>query len=93
MSGHATHRTHANSETVLRDIHASEDRRKEVLRAYEELDAATDREIARHLGHTDMNSVRPTITNLVNDGVLLEVGDRKCNVTHYTVRVCRRAIV
>lgn len=47
----------------------------------------TDREVMRGLGFSDMNAVRPRITELVNAGALVEVGERTCHVTRKTVRV------
>jgi len=48
----------------------------------------TDREIMVHLHYADMNSVRPSITRLVDLGVLVESGDRYDFTTGLTVRVC-----
>lgn len=47
----------------------------------------TDRQVKDRLGLSDMNAVRPRITELLQSGHLREVGDRKCNVTNKTVRV------
>ena len=52
----------------------------------------TDREIKEELFLQDMNCVRPRITELVKDGLLLEVGSKKDKVTGRTVRVCRRTL-
>lgn len=47
----------------------------------------TDREIAQGMGFSDMNSVRPRVTELVNVGRLVEVGEKVCQVTKKTVRI------
>lgn len=48
---------------------------------------ATDREVMIALGFTDMNSVRPRITELVKDGLLVEDGSETDPITGKTVRV------
>ncbi len=47
----------------------------------------TDRQICESLGSADMNYARPTITRLVDDGVLRECGNIRCPVTGRTVRL------
>ncbi len=47
----------------------------------------TDREIMLGLGYSDMNSVRPRCTELVDCGSLVEVGEKRCEVTGKTVRI------
>lgn len=47
----------------------------------------TDREVMLGLGFTDMNSVRPRITELVEAGMLVEVGEKACPMTGKTVRI------
>lgn len=47
----------------------------------------TDREIMLGLGFTDMNSVRPRITEAVESGALVEVGEKRCPVTGKLVRI------
>ena len=48
----------------------------------------TDREIAMALGFSDMNSVRPRITELCSAGILGEVDSVKCPTTGKMVRKC-----
>jgi hypothetical protein len=50
--------------------------------------ARTDREIAYELGHPE--PLRPRITNLIEQGILHEVGSKLCPVTHKTVRLTKR---
>ena len=47
----------------------------------------TDREVMLGLGYSDMNSVRPRITEAVDAGALVEVGEKRCQVTGKTVRI------
>lgn len=47
----------------------------------------TDREVMHGLGYSDMNAVRPRITEAVDAGALVEVGEKRCQVTGKTVRV------
>lgn len=48
----------------------------------------TDRDVATALGFNDMNAVRPRCTDLIDRGLLREVGEIRCQVTGITVRVC-----
>lgn len=59
----------------------------QVLEVVERMGKATDREIMLALGFSDMNSVRPRLTQLKEDGVIEEVGDKTCPVTKKTVRI------
>ena len=47
----------------------------------------TDRQVMQGMGFTDMNSVRPRITEAIDLGTLVEVGEKVCPVTHKTVRI------
>lgn len=47
----------------------------------------TDREIMKGLGFSDMNSVRPRITELIKDGVLAEEGSVEDETTGKWVRL------
>jgi predicted transcriptional regulator len=49
--------------------------------------AMTDRDIAEYLNFTDMNAVRPCITELVQAGQLIVVGREADHHTGKTVRV------
>ncbi len=46
----------------------------------------TDREVMAGMGFTDMNSVRPRITELIDAHLLMEVGDVVCPTTRKKVR-------
>lgn len=48
---------------------------------------ATDRDVMQGMGFTDMNCVRPRITEAVDLGALVEVGEKRCPVTRKSVRI------
>jgi hypothetical protein len=50
--------------------------------------ARTDREIAYELGHPE--PLRPRITNLIEQGILHEVGGKVCPVTGKNVRLTKK---
>lgn len=47
----------------------------------------TDREIMIGMGFSDMNMVRPRVTELVEARRLVEVSEKRCGVTGKTVRI------
>jgi hypothetical protein len=49
-------------------------------------EAMTDREVCTALGSQDMNFARPSVTKLIDDGVLAEVGKVTCPTTGRRVR-------
>ena len=49
--------------------------------------AATDREIRSRMGYSDMNMVRPRITELIERGELIEIRQVLDKTTNKTVRV------
>ena len=62
--------------------------RKKDVHAWLKLNgASTDREVMAGLGHSDMNTVRPRITEMIEFGVLAETGETACPVTNRTVRI------
>lgn len=60
-----------------------------IIWAFKHIGDATDRDIMSWCSYTDMNSVRPRITELISCGVLYERGSVVCPVTHKSVRICR----
>lgn len=50
---------------------------------------ATDREVMRGLGFTDMNAVRPRISELIDARLLVECGEKRCAQTRQVVRLVR----
>jgi hypothetical protein len=49
--------------------------------------AATDREIVNGMGFSDMNCVRPRVTEAIESGALVEVGEKRCSMTGKNVRI------
>ena len=64
-------------------------RAQEILAAIHELQTASDRHVCQRLGFSDMNAVRPRITELIRQGVLEECGETHDTVTDRMVRVVR----
>ena len=84
---------HANSLNAYYDGRADvfTKRQIQIIGALERTYPMTDRQIMHALGYTDMNAVRPRITELIDAGVLREVGETKCPVTEKRVRICEIA--
>lgn len=91
----ATTRREAHVNSLLAFAEGKEDlfskREWQVLGALKDLRQATDREIMIALGFADMNSVRPRITELIADGLIVEAFSIVDPVTGKTVRVVRLA--
>ena len=89
MSPETRHNTHVNSLLVY--FEGKEEffgkRELQVLGVIRRLGRASDREVMLALGYTDMNSVRPRINTLRDEGLLVEVADQEDPVTHKQVRV------
>jgi LmbE family N-acetylglucosaminyl deacetylase len=65
-------------------------REREIIQALKVLGRAADREIMEYLGYQDLNSVRPRLTELINQaGILEEVGKEFDSQTKKTVRIVR----
>ena len=63
-------------------------RRAQAIIAWLELHPrSTDREVMLGMGFSDMNCVRPRITEAVDAGALVEVGETVCSFTRKTVRL------
>jgi hypothetical protein len=88
MTTHAEHTIHANSRISFAALNLGE-RRALVMAAYFLAGVPlTDREVLARLGLTDMNDVRPRITTLRDEGLLMETGSVTCCETGKRVRVC-----
>jgi len=82
---------HQNSITAFHAgaVHLSR-RAKNILGVFRDIEEPmTDRDVAELMGFSDMNSVRPRITELCDAGLIEEVGSAKCKVTGKTVRKCK----
>lgn len=49
--------------------------------------ALTDRQVMVALGYTEPNQVRPRITELIQNGYLVEAGKTKCAISGKSVRL------
>lgn len=54
---------------------------------------STDRDIMQGLGYSDMNAIRPRVTELEQLGKVIEVGAKRCPVTGKTVRVVDLSLI
>lgn len=79
---------HANSLAAFRAEAPTLSRRSEmVLDWVRSHGPATDRQVMDGLGFRDPNAVRPRVTELVLDGLLVEIGTTRCTTTGKTVRL------
>lgn len=84
---HLEHRMHDNSVSAYRAEEVKLSRRAQDVFAWIQLHGPhTDREVMRGMGFTDMNAVRPRITELLELRKLMEVGNVRCTVTGKSVR-------
>lgn len=79
---------HPNSYQAYHSINKSQ-RRHIIQRIYEVYGSLTDRQVCDILGFRDLNSVRPRISEMIDDGVLVECGNKKDEITHKTVRLVK----
>jgi hypothetical protein len=92
MTHHRHHRMHANSlhTYALTDFGPRE---RAILAVYTASSVPlTDREVKDRLGLSDMNSVRPRISTLIELGYLHEQQAVECPVTGKDVRTVRLAV-
>ena len=62
--------------------------RKRVYDFIEECEeGATDREVMEGLNTMEVNNIRPEITRMKQDGLIVELGKTRCKVTKKAVRV------
>ena len=88
MSAHASHRMHANSvDAYLTGIEHFGERARAVFEWVRVHGPSTDRNVMAGLGYTDPNATRPRISELVEAGILIEVGNVRDAVTGKTVRM------
>lgn len=79
---------HAHSIEAYHAESANLSRRAQAVLAYvRRVGPKTDRQIMEALGFSDMNSVRPRITELLRAGLLCQSGETVCSVTGKRVRV------
>lgn len=85
---------HENSRKAYREgrLDLLPERQRAILELFRRRKApSTDREVMRLLGFVDPNKVRPSITFLVDAGILFEVGTTRDDETGKTVRCCSLA--
>ena len=63
------------------------DKHQTVLVAFHAYPCSTDLEIAYHLGFKDPNKVRPRRKELVDMGLIVDVGVRPCKISHKTAHI------
>lgn len=90
MGTHATHNMHENSMAAWRQLDLG-DRNRRICGILERYGACTDREVCCRMGHSDMNYVRPRITELLKKEVVIGCGTVKCDITERSVRLVRLA--
>jgi hypothetical protein len=80
---------HVNSRKSFAELDV-DTRRFEIYKLYRQHGIPlTDREVMQGLLRTDMNEVRPRITELIRGGYLYETGSTVCKVTGKRVRMCK----
>jgi predicted HTH transcriptional regulator len=85
---HLAHRIHENSRSAYEAEETKLSARAQAVLAWIlKHGPHTDREVMSGMGFTDMNSVRPRISELIDAGKLMEVCSRRCPVTNKSVRV------
>lgn len=80
---------HSNSLAAYDELAGElSERCAEIMRAFgRDGKPLTDRDVLWRVKRSDMNSVRPRITELIQSGYLRECGSTKCPVTGKTVRL------
>lgn len=88
MSAHAEHAIHEHSRDAYREEYPKlAGRKAQVYEWIAQHGPSTDREVMEGLGYSDMNSVRPRISELVAAGILIECTEHYCDLTGRLVRV------
>jgi len=77
--------TSLNSYIELKDSGKLEAREQEIYELIKQQGPMTDNEITQTLGYKDRNEISPARWRLVDQGVLIDYGKRKCSITERTV--------
>ena len=72
---------------------ALNERCKKILRVIEKFPDSTDRNILHELGGTEMNLVRPRITELIKLGLVVETGSMTCGITGRRCRTLGKPVL
>jgi hypothetical protein len=84
---------HENSTSAFAETKELRERRRAViLQFYADHETATDREVMMGLGLPERNCVAPRITEMIEEGLVLEVGTATDLWTGRPVRICRKAL-
>ena len=84
------HSMHENSIEAYEELRNSLNHRQDrILALIERKPHSTDREILIAYGGTEMNQVRPRISELIDKELVQESGNRKCPQTKRTVRTLK----
>jgi hypothetical protein len=79
---------HANSRAAYFEAAGMISRRAQMVLDWVRANGrATDRQVMQGLGFTDGNAVKPRISELIQIGLLVEVGATRCHITGKTVRL------
>jgi predicted HTH transcriptional regulator len=62
-------------------------RNKVIFEGFQEYGNCTSREMMNYLGFIEPNQVRPRISEMVGEGVLVELYKRECSISGKTVMV------
>lgn len=86
---HASHQMHENSLECYDEEEPNFGRMESLVYQLYRASAVplTDRQVKTRLGFTDMNKVRPRITELIKDGYLFETGSTQDETTLKKVRL------
>jgi hypothetical protein len=85
---HLAHTMHDNSLEAYRIEEPKLSKRAQAIYAYiERVGPRTDRQVMQGMWFTDMNNVRPRITELIDAGKLMEVTSVVCLITKKHVRL------
>lgn len=88
MGKHAAHNIADNSlEAYFSILNDMPKRRAIIFRSIAYYGPSTDRMIMKRLGYSELNSVRPRITEMINDNVLIQIGSQVDAWTNRTVRI------
>ena len=79
----AIRQTSLKSYYELRDTSRLSEMQSKVYNLIKKFPGLTDREIAKELGYSDPNNIRPRRNELVKDGFVEELPKRKCSIPPY----------
>ena len=92
MSEHASHEMHQHSLDAHEEERAAGklSKRCQLISDVLGWERLTDREILERTPYRDMNAIRPRVTEMIQAGILEEVGEKRDKLTGKMVRVVAR---